>query len=77
LHWLKLFDKSTLVTAGMDTAIILIFTLWELAKHPEDQKKIRAEVMALQKEVSKSFDFSTGDYERLEHLNLVIRVILT
>ena len=39
--------RSTLLFAGHDTtANTLTWYLWELAKHPESQERIRAEIIA-------------------------------
>ncbi len=39
--------RSTLLFAGHDTtATTLTWYLWELAKHPESQERIRAEIIA-------------------------------
>jgi cytochrome P450 len=39
--------RSTLLFAGHDTtANTLTWYLWELAKHPESQERVRAEIIA-------------------------------
>ena len=39
--------RSTLLFAGHDTtATTLTWYLWELAKHPESQERVRAEIIA-------------------------------
>lgn len=63
----------TVILAGHDTsAASLVWTLWELAKHPEDQDRIRAEVAAAR--ANTSGEFTPADYEGMVYLNAVIKV---
>jgi cytochrome P450 len=65
----------TLIIAGHDTtAATLTWTLWELAKHPEDQARIRAEVAAAQAKKSSDEKLTSSDYDRMDYLNAVIKV---
>jgi len=68
-----LSQMSTLILAGHETtAASLAWLLYELAKHPEDQIKIRAEVSALRRAKS-AHELTEADFNALPMLNAAIK----
>ena len=72
-------QMSTLTFAGHETTSSTIsWLLWELAKHPEFQEKLREEIIDKKAEVSARGDqyFSVDDMETMELLqaSLMVRI---
>lgn len=68
---------ATLLLAGHDTtAISITWLLWELAKHPEYQVKIRKELSIARAEATArgDHDFSIPDLEVLPMFQAVLKV---
>lgn len=64
--------SSLLIIAGHDTtAATLTWLLWELAKHPKAQDRIRVEVREARKSGS---DFTGPEYDSMTYLNASIKV---
>ncbi|KZS99422.1 cytochrome P450 [Laetiporus sulphureus 93-53] len=69
-------QMATFLLAGHETsARALTWILWELAKHPEFQSKIREETAVIRAELSASgaTDFSVAQLDSLVHLNAAIK----
>ncbi|EGN99106.1 hypothetical protein SERLA73DRAFT_181927 [Serpula lacrymans var. lacrymans S7.3] len=67
---------ATLLLAGHDTtANTLVWTLYELARHPEDQQKVRDEIAAARKDVETrgDEDFVPSDFDSMPFLNAVLK----
>ncbi|KAH7920396.1 cytochrome P450 [Leucogyrophana mollusca] len=67
---------ATLLNAGHDTtAYSLTWLLYELAKHPEDQQKIREEIATARArfEARHGDDFTSADLEAMIFMNAVIK----
>ncbi|EGO24688.1 hypothetical protein SERLADRAFT_356230 [Serpula lacrymans var. lacrymans S7.9] len=67
---------ATFLLAGHDTtANTLTWTLYELSKRPEDQKKIRDEIVAARKEMEArgDEDFVPSDFDSMLFMNAVIK----
>lgn len=70
-------STATLLLAGHDTtAISITWLLWELAKHPEYQTKIREELVIARAEATArgDSDFSIADLEGLTMLQAALKV---
>ncbi|EGN99139.1 hypothetical protein SERLA73DRAFT_181957 [Serpula lacrymans var. lacrymans S7.3] len=70
---------ATFLLAGHDTtANTLTWTLYELSKRPEDQKKIRDEIVAARKEMEArgDEDFVPSDFDSMLFMNAVIKETL-
>jgi len=54
----------------------LTFAVWELARHPEFQDKLRAEICEALKAVRArgDVDFNANDFENMPHLVAVTKV---
>lgn len=62
--------------AGHDTvAFTLSWMLYELAKHPDDQKRLRDEIRALRAQIPANTIFTNADLESLPFTNAVIKVL--
>ncbi|EGN99109.1 hypothetical protein SERLA73DRAFT_181928 [Serpula lacrymans var. lacrymans S7.3] len=67
---------ATLLLAGHETtANTLVWTLYELARHPEDQQKVREEIAAVRKEVEArgDEDFVPSDFDSMPFMNAVLK----
>lgn len=78
-HFIRLtiVGISSLLLAGHDTtAFSVTWLLWELAKHPEYQAKVREELAAVRAEVTARGDteFSVADLDGLSMLLAVMKV---
>ena len=61
--------------AGQDTSsITMAFLLHELAKHPADQERLRAEISGLYAKKQNSELFKAKDLDDLPFLNAVVKV---
>ncbi len=70
------YDLSTIMGAGHETtANSLTWTLYELAKRPDLQTKLRDEVKDMEKAISGA-DFSVPDLESMPYLQAVMKVII-
>ncbi|EIW84209.1 PAH-inducible cytochrome P450 monooxygenase PC-PAH 1 [Coniophora puteana RWD-64-598 SS2] len=70
---------STLLLAGQDTSSsTLTWSLYELARHPEDQQKVRDEVLAARERVRERGleDISPADLDGMPFTNAVIKETL-
>ncbi|KAF7421226.1 hypothetical protein PC9H_011747 [Pleurotus ostreatus] len=69
-----LSQMGTIILAGHDTvAFTLSWMLYELAKHPDDQKRLRDEIRALRTQIPANTTFTTADLESLPFTNAVIK----
>ncbi|EGN99132.1 hypothetical protein SERLA73DRAFT_73689 [Serpula lacrymans var. lacrymans S7.3] len=71
-----LSQVATFLLAGHDTtANTLTWTLYELSKRPEDQRKIRDEIAAVRKEIKArgDEDFVPSDFDSMPFMNAVIK----
>lgn len=68
---------STLLLAGHETSSTsLNWILYELAQHPEAQRKVREEIQALRAEsdsASPNGDLSVGDLDNMPYTQAVIK----
>lgn len=74
---LTIVGFSSLLLAGHDTtAFSVTWLLWELAKHPEYQAKVREELAAVRADVTARGDteFSVADLDGLSMLIAVMKV---
>lgn len=74
---LTIVGISSLLLAGHDTtAFSVTWLLWELAKHPEYQAKVREELAAVRADVTARGDteFSVADLDGLSMLIAVMKV---
>ena len=72
-------QMSTLTLAGHETtANTLGWLLWELARHPECQDRLRAEIAGKRREVVArgDVDFSMEDLEGMPYLQAVLKVMM-
>ncbi|KAH7909501.1 cytochrome P450 [Hygrophoropsis aurantiaca] len=70
---------ATLLVAGHDTtANSLTWLLYELSKHPEDQRRIRDEIAATRErmEARNDEDFSPADLDSMTFMNAAIKEVL-
>lgn len=70
-------QMSTLTLAGHDTtAGTLSWMLWELAKHPEYQDKMRSEILATRARVAQRGEstFTIDDLDSLKYTVAAIKV---
>jgi cytochrome P450 len=66
--------RSTLLFAGHDTtANTLTWYLWELAKHPESQERIRAEIIATRAK-NGGKEFSITDLDSMAFTQATLKV---
>lgn len=71
---------AALTLAGHETtANTITWLLWELAKHPEYQEKMRAEVRQKRAEIAArgDSDFSMEDLENMVYLQAALKVRLS
>ncbi|KAJ7753353.1 cytochrome P450 [Mycena maculata] len=67
---------TTLLLAGHEsTSATMIWLLYELAYHPDDQTRLRAEIMASRQSLA-GHDFSVTELENLPFLNACIKEVL-
>ncbi|KAF7421223.1 hypothetical protein PC9H_011744 [Pleurotus ostreatus] len=72
-----LSQMGTIILAGHDTvASSLSWMLYELAKHPDDQKRIREEIRALRAQLPAEAAFTIADLDSLSYTNATIKVWL-
>lgn len=66
----------TVLAAGEDTtSITMAFLLYELARHPEDQERVREEISVMYAtKLQNGGSFKAKDYDDLPFLNAVIKV---
>ena len=70
-------QMATLTLAGHETtANTLTWTLWELAKHPENQEKMRAEIAEYRAKLVErgATDFTMDDLEAMPYVNAIMKV---
>ena len=53
----------------------MAFLLYELAKHPEDQERVRAEISDMYAKKQNNEWFKAKDYDDLPFLNAVVKVV--
>ncbi|KAL0954104.1 hypothetical protein HGRIS_005250 [Hohenbuehelia grisea] len=71
-----LSQMATLMLAGHETtASTTTWLLYELSRHPEDQTKIREEILALRKRTGRK-EFTIADMEALEFTNACLKETL-
>ena len=69
-------QMATLTLAGHETtAYTLTWTLWELAKHPECQEKMRAEIAEYRAKLVErgATDFTMDDLEAMPYVNAIMK----
>lgn len=67
---------STLLLAGHETtANSLTWFLWEVAKHPESQERIREEIAAFRRRMGDK-PFSAADLDRMTYTQAALKVML-
>ncbi|KAJ8690780.1 hypothetical protein PTI98_012179 [Pleurotus ostreatus] len=72
-----LSQMGTIILAGHDTvASSLSWMLYELAKHPDDQKRIREEIRALRAQLPAEAAFTIADLDSLSYTNATIKETL-
>ncbi|KAG9217624.1 hypothetical protein CCMSSC00406_0010165 [Pleurotus cornucopiae] len=72
-----LSQMGTIILAGHDTvASSLSWMLYELAKHPDDQKRIREEIRALRAQLPAEAAFTMADLDSLPYTNASIKETL-
>ncbi len=63
--------SSTIILAGHETtANSLTFAFFELCKQPEIQKRLRAEIRAMEK----TSDYTASDFDNMPYLTAVVKV---
>lgn len=69
-------ERSTLLLAGHDTtANTLSWFLWEIAKHPESQERIRSEIAAFRKQRGEEQPTAT-DLDNMTYTQAALKVLL-
>ncbi|KAF4568504.1 hypothetical protein EYR36_010516 [Pleurotus pulmonarius] len=72
-----LSQMGTIILAGHDTvASSLSWMLYELAKHPDDQRRIREEIRALRAQLPVDAAFTIADLDSLPYTNATIKEAL-
>ncbi|KAF9043631.1 cytochrome P450 [Hymenopellis radicata] len=74
-----LAQMATFIFAGHDTSAgAVAWVLYELALHPEDQERVRSEVLVASKQKTLAGQkFDATDYDSMPYLNAVIKESLT
>lgn len=68
-------EYSTILLAGHDTTSnTLTWFLWELAKHPESQDRIRAEIEALRAQKGEE-PLSPADVDNMAYTQAALKVL--
>jgi cytochrome P450 len=68
-------EYSTLLLAGHDTTSnTLTWFLWEVAKHPESQDRIRAEIEAVRAQKGEE-PFSSADIDNMAYTQAALKVL--
>lgn len=68
-------ERSTLLLAGHDTtANTLSWFLWEIAKHPESQERIRSEIAAFREQKGEEPPTAT-DLDNLTYTQAALKVL--
>lgn len=64
-----------LITAGHDTtAASVTWTLWELAKNPDSQDRLREDIKQARQRMGHKGDFTAADYDAMPIVNATIKV---
>ncbi|THU75383.1 cytochrome P450, partial [Dendrothele bispora CBS 962.96] len=75
-----LSQMATIILAGHETtASTMTWMLYELARHPEDQRRVREEIQDLRKrkrEARQDEEFNSNDYDSMKFFNVVIKETL-
>ncbi|THU75634.1 cytochrome P450, partial [Dendrothele bispora CBS 962.96] len=75
-----LSQMATIILAGHETtASTMNWMLYELARHPEDQRRVREEIQDLRKrkrEARQDEEFNSNDYDSMKFFNVVIKETL-
>lgn len=72
-------QMATLTLAGHETtANTITWLLWELAKHPDFQDKLRGEIAQKRAEIAArgGFDFTMDDLESMTYLQAALKASL-
>jgi cytochrome P450 len=73
-HLTVILVCSTLLFAGHSTtALSLAWYLWEIAKHPEAQDRVRAEIAATRAK-SGGWELSTADLDSMTFMQATLKV---
>ncbi|KAJ8509305.1 hypothetical protein ONZ45_g8509 [Pleurotus djamor] len=72
-----LSQMATIMLAGSEsTASTLAWLLYELSRHPEDQKKVRAEIRELRQSLPTGTEFNVANFESMTFTTAVIKEVL-
>ena len=68
--------RSLLLAGQETTASSLTWFLWEIARHPESQKRIREEISAVYSRRVNGEDLSIADLDRMTYTQAALKVLL-